>query len=394
MGTGRAALLIAGNDLRRRVRDRSVIIQGVVAPVLLAVIVGLAFGGGGDFEVGIAVVDDDGSELSTALVRGLLEGGGEGTPIRFREVPDATTARELVDDETVGAAIVVPPGFGAAVASGRAPTIDVVVDPSQAVAGEIATGLAGALATRVDTGRLAVATALEVATPAAPAELDRIARAASEIEIPIELRQEAPGGDWSPIAYFAPSMAMLFLFFTVGASARGLLTERREGTLARVRAAPVRVRAILLGKACGVFVLGLASMLTVWAVTSVVFGAHWGDPLGVLAIILGVVLAIGGVSTLVAGVATSEAQADSLTAVVAFSLALVGGNFISPGALPGVLEVLSRATPNGWALRALTDLEAGATTAADVVPVAVGLALVGVATGAVGTALSERRLVT
>lgn len=396
MGTGRAALLVAGNDLRRRVRDRSVIIQGVVAPVVLAVIVGLAFGGGGDVEVRIAVVDDDRSEPSTAIAQGLVEsveGDAEDSPIRFREAPDPATARALLDDEAVGAAIVLPRGFGDAVASGRPPAVEVLVDPSQAVTGEIATALADGLATRLDTGRLAVATASEVVAPGGPEDLDRILRAASEVANPIELRQEAPGGDWSPVAYFAPSMAMLFLFFTVGAGARSLLTERREGTLARVRAAPVRVRAILLGKAFGVFVLGFASMVTVWAVTSVVFGAHWGEPLGVVGVILGVVLAIGGVSILVAGLATSDAQADSLTAVIAFTFALIGGNFISPGALPAVLEVLSLATPNGWALRALTDLEAGAATAADVAPVAVGLALMGVVTGAAGMAVSERRLV-
>jgi len=388
----RAALIIAGNDLRRRFRDRSVVIQGVIAPIALAVLIGLAFGGEPAFEARIAVVDLDRSPVSEAITRDLLDGVGDEVPISFVSEPDAASARDRLDDERVGAAIVVPSGFSASLGSDRPLGLEVLVDPSRTIDGDIAGAVAAGVAARLDAGRLAVATTLETAAVTAPDQIDRIVRDAAAVTIPVEVREEPPGGEWSPIAYFAPSMAMLFLFFTVGAGARSLLTERREGTLTRVRASPLRPGAILAGKAIGVVVLGMVSLLTVWAVTTVVFGANWGDPSGVLAVIVGVVLAIAGISTFVTGLATTDAQADALTSVVAFTLALLGGNFISPGALPDLLATASLATPNGWALRALTDLEAGAASAAEVVPVAVGLAVVGLLTGGVGMVSSARRL--
>ena len=41
----RTALLVAGKDLRQRLRDRSALVIAFVAPFVLASIIGLAFGG-------------------------------------------------------------------------------------------------------------------------------------------------------------------------------------------------------------------------------------------------------------------------------------------------------------------------------------------------------------
>ena len=46
-------------------------------------------------------------------------------------------------------------------------------------------------------------------------------------------------GTFSVIAYFAPGMAMLFLFFIIGDGARSIVAERKQGTLPRILAAPV-----------------------------------------------------------------------------------------------------------------------------------------------------------
>ena len=381
----RAALTIAALDVRRRVRDRSLIVQGVLGPVLLAGIIGLAFGGGSgdDIDIALGVADADGTTLSAQLLDGLRDAASadDGPPVTLIDVePEA--ARAAVDDGRVDVAIVVPEGFGGSVLAGGDAELTVYATGSKRISADIAVAVAEQLAASVDANRVAFATAAQTGTPAPD----------QPIRTSLDVSEEPVGGDFDAVAFFAPSMAILFLFFTVGAGAKSMLRERSEGTLARVRAAPVADGALLAGKALGVLVSGTVSLLVVWGATAVVFGADWGAPGGVALVLVGTVVAVSGIAALLTGLARTEAQADSTTTAAAFVLALVGGNFISPGALPPLFERLSLFTPNGWALRALTELSAGDATAVDTLPAFGVLLAMGAATAAVGTVLLRRGL--
>jgi ABC-2 type transport system permease protein len=122
----------------------------------------------------------------------------------------------------------------------------------------------------------------------------------------------------------------------------------------------------------------------IWLVTSLVFGADWGDPAGVLVVILATVLAIAGISTLVTGFARTESQADGITSVLAFGFVLIGGGFVSPGDLPDTLARVALITPNRWALNAFAELAAGASGIAAVLTPVLVLTSIGVITGAIG----------
>ena len=86
----RAALLVAANDLRRRLRNRSFVIQALVGPVVLASVISAAFSGGFGFDVEIGVVNQDRSELSESIERGLVEGGAE--DVAFTAADDVAAA--------------------------------------------------------------------------------------------------------------------------------------------------------------------------------------------------------------------------------------------------------------------------------------------------------------
>jgi len=383
----RATLDIAALQLRRRLRDRSAIIQGILAPVLLALIISLAFGGGTSFSASIAVVDADGSAVSAPIVAALVGGGGDGAAedagVRFVREVDEPTATRAIDDRDVAAAIVLPAGFGAAVAAGEPPQIRVLVDAGAELAGDVAEAVARGLAARLDATRVAVGATLAL-DPSLAADAGTVIATAATAPTAVALGESAFGAGFDPVTYFAPSMAILFGFLTLGAGARAVIVERREGTLVRVRAAPVTDRAVLGGITLAVLLLGLVSFVTVWLVTAVAFGARWGEPLAVFVVIVATVLAIAGISTLITALARTEAQADSLSAIVAFGFALLGGGFLSPGDLPDVLAVVARLTPNGWALAAFAELSAGASGLAAVWPSVVVLLGIGVVTGAVG----------
>ena len=157
-------------------------------------------------------------------------------------------------------------------------------------------------------------------------------------------------GGKAVLDYFAPSIAVVFLFIGSGLGMRSLHARADRGTLVRMVASPVRPSAVVTGKLLAVGVTGLVSILVVWGATTAVFGADWGAPLGVLLMCLGAVAAMCGFGILVTSFARNEREAFAASLIVGLVLALLGGNLLPPGALPEFLQVLSLATPNGWAL--------------------------------------------
>jgi ABC-2 type transport system permease protein len=359
--------LVAGVELRRRLRNRSAVVTAFVGPLALATVFGVLLSGTSSFHVTIGIVDHDGSEISAGWVDALTDAdtGGDADdpdddPVTFvrieTEQSTSSTAdplaatRTAVDDGDVDAAIVVPAGFGAAVTSGGATGFDVVRDPGGQVSGAIAEAVARQFASGLGSRRLAAATAGTLG-----AAVDAEALAAFVDSVDTAIASEAPGGrSIDAASFYGVAMSIMFLFFTVSFAARSIVAERQSGVLPRMLASSASPSSIVTGKVVAVSVLGLAGFATVWGVTSIAFGAPWGAPVAVVATMVATVLAIAGVATFVCGLARTEQQADGYTAVVAFLLALLGGNFVGPGQAPAALRRLASFTPNGQAIDAFT----------------------------------------
>jgi ABC-2 type transport system permease protein len=389
-GTWRAARLIAANDLRRRVRDRSLLIQGVLAPVALGLIVGVSFGGGPSFAATIGVANGaGGSPIAAVVVDSLVSGDAAGdSGLSFVEV-DAAGVPQAVTDGDVDAAVVLVGSPEDAIYGTEPVRIDVVGSAGSALSASIAESVADSVAASLRTTKLAAGTVVE-ATQLSQADAQQVFQAAQGLTPALVVDPQGVQSDFSIISYFAPAMAMLFLFFTIGTGARSVISERREGTLSRIRAAPVSDSAVLVGKTLGVVTLGVISLATVWAVTALGFGVDWGDPLGVAAVLFSVVIAIAGIALCLTGIARTENQADAMTTIVALALAVLGGSFFFGSA--GLVSRLKVFTPNGQALNALTELSAGEGALLDVLPTVLVLLLVGLVTGAIGVVALGRKV--
>lgn len=382
--TLRAAWLIAANDLRRRMRNRSFILQAFIGPIILASVVSAAFGGSFGFDVTIGVVVNDRSDLGTAIKDRF--GGDADHGLKFKVLPDEAAAVRAVENEDVGAAFVVPAGFQASLATEDPKTIDLVVDNDLPISAAVARAVASGFTARVNAGRLATFALVLDGRPAPdPATL-------ADLELPVSLEQRSAGDEVSPAASVGPGIGLLFLFLSVAIVARTLYEERRLRVLDRIRSAPVTMSAILLGKGLAVVALGVVSLLVLWGTTAVLLGAHWGDPVAVVALIVAAAFAVAGVAAAIAGLVKSERSADLYATMVAFVLGIVGGSLVPLSELPPGLLRLSLLTPNGWALRGFAELSAGDGTVVDVLPhigVLLAWAFVG---GAIGVVLLPRRL--
>jgi ABC-type Na+ efflux pump permease subunit len=161
-----------------------------------------------------------------------------------------------------------------------------------------------------------------------------------------------------------PSYTVMFAFFLVLTVGWLFVSERRQGTLKRLRAAPLLRSQILLGKLVPCFVVSLVQGIALLVAGKLVFGMHWGPNqwslLHQFAWLLPVVVATSfaavGLAMLVAAVARTEVQVALYGAVVVLVLALIGGCVLPREMMPENTRPFTLLTPQGWALEAYSEL--------------------------------------
>jgi len=379
-----AAFLIAVKDLKLRFRDRSVFILGIVAPLALAFIFNVVFGpaaSGTGLGLEYGVVDLDHSEISTAFVAILEEAERQGI----------LTAIEAGD---IDAYFLIPVGLSQAVMTNVSATVDVIGDIDAPTSTQIAASFAEQFSAGVAASQVAVATTARVAgaqiTPEFIASLGQDpARAASSFTIS---DQTAQTRQLDATTYFSAGMAAFFLFFTVQFGVLGLLEEERDGTLARLFAAPISRLSVIGGKAILSFAIGVLSMGVLVVATSLLpgLGADWGAPLGVAILVIAGVLSAVGIMGLVASMARTPETAGNLGSIIAVILAMLGGTFFPIGSAGGLLSRLTYVTPHAWFLRGLGDLAGGAVWS-EALPAAGAMMIFALVTGVIAWSLLRRR---
>lgn len=389
----RAALLIALKELRQRLRDRSVYIFGLAAPLALAYVFSLLLGplvSGTADPAAIGLVDLDRSAASSGM-GSLLGAVQDAGAIAYTEPEDESSARAAVRGGDLDAAIVIPNGFGAAL--GRSETGVMVIGSADSAFGtQLAEALADSFVGRVRAAVWTVAALQERALSGggivlAPLVMAQVASADQPVRLvdrPTSARQ------LDAVTYVVAGMAVFFVFFIVQIGVAGLLDEEQGGTIARLLAAPIPRRAIIGGKVIASVAIGVSSLLVLWGASTLIMGARWGQPLGVALLIVSAVAAAAGVLMAVAGVARTAEAAGNVQSIVAITLGALGGTFFPIPESSGALASLVRISPHYWFLRGLGDLaEAGVRGALPDVAAILAFALV---FGALGYALFSRRL--
>ena len=350
----RVAFVIAGKDLRQRFRDRSAFVIAVVAPVVIAALMSLAFRGVENFGFTLGVVDSDHGPIAAGVIKSLGDPGLRKV-VTTRQIPSAAAARAQIRANKIGAALVIPAGFSANVVAGKPASLTTIRSDNNAVAGDVTSSLAASFVAQANAARLALVTAVAAGAPAR--EVGRLAPAVAQLKIPVQAVQRPIGAhELKVISYYSPGMALFFLFFTITYVARSFFVERSEGMVERIRAAPVRPVEILAGKALSVLVYGGLSLLVVGVVTSAAFGADWGPVLPAMVLGAVVVLAVVCLTAFVIGVSCTQRLAEGISSIIVFGLSLLGGNFFFLSQAPSAMKRLALLTPNGWALRGFTDL--------------------------------------
>jgi ABC-type multidrug transport system permease subunit len=156
----------------------------------------------------------------------------------------------------------------------------------------------------------------------------------------------------------------MFAFFLVLTVGWLFVAERRQGTLKRLRAAPLTKAQILLGKVLPCFAISLAQGVFLLVAGRLVFGMRWGPEawplwqqiLWLAPVVFCTSLAAVGLALLVAALSRTEMQVTLYGAVPVLVLALIGGCVLPREMMPEETQTLTLISPHGWALDAYREL--------------------------------------
>lgn len=375
-------LTLAAKDLKQRLRDRSFFMLGIVVPLALVLILSNVIGDDeSDFSTTLVVVDQDSGTLADELA-GLGDSG-----ISIVTADSRSEAVDMIENGEASAGFLIPEGFTAATRSFQAAEIEVLGNPTAQISTLISEAIAQGVASEVET----------VQTAIAAAGFDQ-ALAASEAALatpsPISVEEVAVGNRQLDFTtYISIGIAIFFLYFTVQFGILSILEEQRDGTMARLLAAPLSPGTLLIGKSLSSVVTGLISMGVLILGTTLIMGASWGNPFGVFVLVVAGIFSAMGIGALLGTLTKTPEQAGNFASIVAVVLGILGGSFFPVAQSSGLLASLSKLSPHSWLLQGFGD-NTGSGRLGDVLTAAAIVAVTGLVPGAIALLRRDRMGVT
>jgi ABC-type multidrug transport system permease subunit len=378
-------------DWRRRWRNPLEILVWVGIPLVVGLLIALAFGGrrGPNPKAHVLVADRDDSFLSHLLV-GALSQEAAGGFIRA-ESADEAAGRARMENGEATAMLVIPEGFSRAVLLEEPAALTLVTNPSQTILPGMVEESLSILADGTFYLHRLIGEDLRPLANGPPPGADlfddetiaglgaRMNRLAADLKgflSPPLLRLDASvdrkeAGEVPLALLFLPSILFMALLFMAQGMSDDLWEERNRRTLRRVVCSPQSLTAFLAGKAATAAAL-------CFVVSSAALGAGYAylrlDPGTLPAAVLwatlsGTMLAAG--MTALQLFAPSQRAGNIVSLALVFPLMMAGGSFFPFEAMPKWMAAIGTRTPNGWALRHLNELLTGRAVAADLLGPAV-----------------------
>ena len=366
-------------------RDRVAQSLTFLLPVIFFSIFATVFGDQGRSAtpvIGVAVVDQDHSELSRRIVEALgrekslrvhttVDPEGKGRAL------DAGTAEARVRSGDVPVAIVLPQGLGATASAFGAPALAVHVrllaDVSDPVAPQTVNGLLQKVAMTAAPD-LMIQAGMEqferyggALTPqqrtAVAAWLPRLKSASAGVAAPSAggngafglavdtvdvLRQ---GKSESLVSFYAAGIGVMFLLFSMAGASGTLLDEVDTGTLDRVLSTRVGMSGLLAAKWLFVASLGALQLSVMFLWGRLAFGVDLFRHLpGFVVMTLFTAGAASAFGLMLATLAKTRAQLSAMGTILIMTMSAVGGSMFPRFLMSASMQKIGLLTFNAWAL--------------------------------------------
>jgi ABC-2 type transport system permease protein len=401
------ALSIAWKDIRHVYRGVAGLVMMLVAPLLLAFVLSMAFGSGDTFSIAAVrtvVVNQDigagaGMPAAGATLAGVLTSPELKDLLTVTQAGTPEAAKATVDAGKADVAVIIPTDLTAALAAsvgspsagaGSAAVVEIYKDPALTVGPSIVAAVVDKVIESLNGARAAAATSALLGVSRGltdPAKLQALASGAAQSfsalaqqASPVTLQPRAPSINGAkPQAtpnvgsQVLVGMMLFFMLFGAATPSRSILDEHREGTLPRLFTTPTPRSVILGGKYLSVFSVVLIQEVVLVVAGRLLFGTHWGEILPVAVLIVCGAFVATSLGLLTVSFAKTAAQAGAVSSAIFVFLALISGNFTGTIGLSGVYAVIRRFSPLGWLMEGWNSLLYGGSWSDIALPVIASL---------------------
>jgi ABC-2 type transport system permease protein len=383
---------IAWKDVLITISDPAALVLTLVTPFVLTLVMLFAFGGSDDSGITgipVVIVNLDESDLGKSLVE-VFESDDLADLVKPTLTEDPEAARAAVDNNEFAAAVIIPVGLGDTLMpsgfsgetdvsnwgkKGEQAVIEIYGNPTRLTSVSVVRTIvdefinratAMILGTQVSIQQMLKSGMLSINDlQAAFIDAGQFATDQNQTERLITLKGSMVEGSLDPefdwLGYMAPSMAILFLMFTVTNGGRSILSEREGGTLPRMLTTPSGAAQVIGGKIFGIYLNGIAQLTILMVASLVFFQMRWGSLGVVIPTILCLVAAATGWGMLIASFSKTPGQANAIGTAVTLVFAISAGNFIPRFLMPDWLQKASFISPNAWGLETFNQIRLGAT---------------------------------
>jgi ABC-2 type transport system permease protein len=375
-------LRVSWTNLRR---DRVAQALTFLLPIIFFSIFASVFGNQGRNTtptIRVAVVDQDGSELTRRIVAGLRQEKS----LRVRTTADAEgkgaaldydAADKLVRGGDVPVAIILPKGLGESAAAfggpGQGTHVKLLADVSDPVAPQMVNGLlqkvsmtaapdlmmqggikqfeqyAGAL---TPAQRSAVNTWLprlrdNGATAAPAASPSSFGIGVDTVDV---MRQGKSDGE-SLISFYAAGIGVMFLLFSVTGASGSLLDEMDTGTLDRVLSTRVGMSGLLIAKWLFIAFTGMMQLSVMFLWGRIAFGVDLFHHVpGFVVMTVFTAGAASAFGLVLATLARTRAQLSGFSTILILTMSALGGSMFPRFLMSETMQKFGLVTFNAWAL--------------------------------------------
>jgi ABC-2 type transport system permease protein len=359
----RSVLAIAGVELRRFLKDRSNIFFVFVLPIVLVLLIGSQFGGGGP--AGRVTVAGPDSELRAGLAEQLRDDG----------VEVSYAAAEVVREQVARARTDVGVFLTAEAAAGFEAGEDVTVETVGSSQANAAVTLQR-VRTAVDrvSGVRAQLRAVEAVGVSRDQAEDAVAaarRGAAAPELVVTGPDDEVEEEFGGLGQFdlgAATQTLLFVFLSSLTGAATLIQARRYGVVRRMLSAPLSTRGAVSGQALGRLAIALVQGIWIMAGSALLFQVDWGSRPAALLVLLTFAAVAAASAMAIGALVDNEGAAAGIGVGAGLVLGALGGCMTPLEFFPDTLRTVAHITPHAWAYDAFAEVQRRGGGVVDVLP--------------------------
>jgi ABC-2 type transport system permease protein len=349
---------IARKDLTQILRDRKTFLFLLIMPIAFTLLFAFVFGsmgsGATDNRLPVGFLDQDRTTLSQDLET-ILAGS---TVVRLDANPERTPADldQLVADEKLAAAVVIPSGYGRSVQNGTPLKLTVVADSSKLSTTTAQSEILIAAQRLSSAARIAQIT---VQTTNDPAKYDAaLAAALAEWQNPpIRLDRTASAAvkvqnqNVMSAAHSSPGMMLQFAIAGLISAAAIIVSERKSRSLQRLLTTATSRVHILIGHYLAMFTLIFAQFVVLITFGKLFLGVEYlRVPAATFLVAAAAAACIAALGLLIGVFAKSEEQTVILVMIPMFVLSGLGGAWMPLEYTGPVFQTIGHASPVAWAM--------------------------------------------